>query len=138
MTADFAAIITQTVAEGRALAESLMTATITVRHKTGRTTQDEATGAEVPVMAVRFVSPAKFQSTGVLASSRVESGGREVVVDQMQVHYPVSKPQVEQDDEITCDTNPLDPRLEGRVFAVGDPMNKTYSTATRLNVREKA
>lgn len=137
MTADFAAIITQTVVEGRALAESLMTSTITVRYKTGRTAQNESTGAEVPVMAVRFESPAKFQSTGVLASSRVDAGGRDVVLDQMQIHYPVSMPQVEQDDEITCDSNPSDPRLVGRVFVVGDPMNKTYATATRLNVREK-
>lgn len=137
MTAEFAAQVAQTVTEGRALAESLMTATITVRYKTGRLAQNESNGKEEPVMAVRFTSPAKFQSTGTLASTRAESGGRDVVVDQLQVHYPVSKPQVEQDDEITCDANPSDPRLVGRVFMVGDPMNKTYATATRLNVREK-
>ncbi|VXC08580.1 DUF6093 family protein [Aeromicrobium sp. 9AM] len=137
MTADFAAQVAIGLSEGRALAESLMTASITVRYKTSRMTQDPVTGKEVPVMAVRFTSPAKFQTTGSLATSDVDSGGRRVAVDQLQIHYPVSKPQVEQDDEITCDTNPNDPRLEGRVFLVGDPMNKTYATATRLNVREK-
>jgi hypothetical protein len=123
--------------EFRAEAESLMTATITVRYKTGRMAQDETTGAEVPVLAVRFTSPAKFQTVASLATDDVDSGGQSIAIDRLQVHYPVTQPQVEQDDEITCDTNPTDPRLEGRIFVVGDPMNKTYATATRLNVKEK-
>lgn len=114
-----------------------MKATITVRYRTGRMGQDEETGAEAPVMAVRFTSRAKFQSVGSLTTNDVDTGGRRVAIDQLQVHYPVSMPQVEQDDEITCEENPPDPRLVGRVFVVGDPMNKTYATATRLNVKEK-
>lgn len=114
-----------------------MTATVTVRYKTGRMAQSESNGAEEPVMATRFTSPAKFQTTGTVATSDVDAGGRRIALDQLQIHLPVSSPQVHQDDEITCDANPSDPRLVGRVFMVGDPMNKTYATATRLNVKEK-
>lgn len=136
--ATFAAIVTQTVVEGRQLAESLMTDTFAVKYKTGATTQDEATGAEVPVYATEFTSPCKFQSN-TLSTDEVESGGRRVVVDQLQIHYPVGKPQVRQDAVIVCTAvgPKSDPRLVGRDFVVGAPMNKTYATATRLNVKDK-
>lgn len=137
MTADFAQAVAQTTFEGRALAESLMTATVVVRYATGRTAQNETTGKQEPVYADRFTSVAKFQ-TNSLATSDIESGARREVGETMQIHLPVTTPQVHADDVIVCLTNPTDPRMVGRRFIVGAPMNKTYATATRLNVKEEA
>lgn len=137
MTVDFAQLIGQATLEGRALAESLMTATVRVEHATGRTAQSESNGKQSPVYATRFESVAKFQ-TNSLATSDLESGGRREVVESLQIHLPVTAPQVHADDVIVCLTNPTDPRMVGRRFIVGAPMNKTYSTATRLNVKEEA
>lgn len=137
MTADFWSAVEQVTFEGRALAESLMTATVRVSYKTGQTSQNESSGKQEPVYATRFESPAKFQST-TLATSDVDVAGRREVIDQLQIHLPVSTAQVHQDDVIECLTNPSDPRLVGRKFLAGAPMNKTYATATRLNVKEMA
>lgn|GEM_PF-4771470 len=134
---DFGTTVVAFVPEARELAESLMTATVRVEYATGRTAQSESTGKQVPVYATRFESVAKFQ-TNSLATGDVESGGRREVTETLQVHLPVSSPQVLTDDVVVCLTNPTDPRLVGRRFVVGAPTNKTYATATRLNVKEEA
>lgn len=125
------------LADFRADAEAGMTATIRAYRQTGRIAQDDDTGIEQPEFhEVIAESIAKFQNVGNLSAVTADLGGRREVIDQMRVDLPVSAEQLLQDDIIECLTNPTDPRLEGRKFVVGAPMNKTYSTATRLNVKE--
>lgn len=124
------------IAQFRADAEAGMLSTVAVRYKTGRTAQNETTGAEEPIMALRFNSPAKFQTTGSLAANDVTTGGRREVIDEVRVDLPWNCGVVNQGDEIECLTSPQ-PRLVGRTFVVGAPLDKDFQTATRLNVKEK-
>jgi hypothetical protein len=125
------------VSAGRRAAESLMTDTCVVRYRTGRTGIDEDTNAEEPVYADRFTSPCRVRHVAAVEAGD-EVGGQRVVVDTTRIDLPVSSPQVEVDDviEITAVGPSSDPRLVGRKFVVGAPMNQTFSTATRLRVEE--
>lgn len=122
------------LADFRALAESLMTSTVRVSYKTGRTAQDEGTGAEAPVYATRFESAAKFQSTA-LETPDEDVAGRREVVDRIRVDLPWDCPKVHQDDVVECLTSPQS-RLVGRKFLVGGSFDKDFQTATRLSVKE--
>jgi len=138
MTVDFRLAVQQGLLEGRALAESLMTDTCAVRYQTGRTTPpDPVTNEETPVMATRFTSACRVRQVTTSAAD-VDVAGRREQVDQTRIDLPVSAPQVELDDEIeiTAVGTASDSRLVGRKFIVGPPMNQTFSTATRLRVRE--
>lgn len=131
--------LTQTQAaltEGRALAESLMTDTATVRYKTSQTVQN-ARGQEEAVYAVRFTSKCKLQSNNRQATDP-DVGGRRDPIDALEIHLPVSAGQVYEGDvvEITAVGSLSDVRSLGRKFVVASPMNKTYATATRLSVKE--
>ena len=131
MTADFAAQIAIGLSEGRALAESLMTATCRVLRKTGPSEQDETSGAEVAVYEVLFESKCKIQLTDSVLDG-VDAGGRQVVVYRVRIDLPVSSPQVAQYDVAEILTNPADTRVVGLTYLIQAPMNKTYATATRL------
>jgi hypothetical protein len=135
--AEFAATIAQTTTEARQLAESLMTDTCVVRYQTGRTAINTTTNVEAPVMATRFTSACRVRQI-VTTNADEEVGGRREALQETRIDLPVSSPQVFTDDEIeiTAVGAVSDPRLVGRTFIVGAPMNQTYSTATRLRVEE--
>lgn len=122
---------------GRRAAEALQVDTCIVRYKTGRTAINSTTNRETPVMATRFTSACRVRRI-VTTTGDVEVGGRREAPDQTRIDLPVSAPQVHVDDEIeiTAVGPSSDPRLVGRKFIVGPPMNQTYSTATRLRVEE--
>ena len=133
----FVEVLDQTLVDLRALAEARMKDTCTVSYKTGETTQDETTGATIAVYAVRFTSRCKAQAN-TLATGDADVGGGRTVVDRLQVHLPWDCPQSFPDDviEITAIAPTTTPRLLGRKFIVGAPMDKTDATATRLNVQD--
>lgn len=125
------------VARGRVAAERLMVDTCTVSTWTGRTAQNETTGAEAKVYEVDFTSPCKVQQRQ-LKPTEPEVGGRRVAIDEVEIHLPVSAGQVSEGQvvEITAVGAGSDSRLVGRKFVVSSPMNKTNATATRLRVKE--
>jgi hypothetical protein len=125
------------VARGRLAAERLMIDTCSVSYPTGATVWNEASGRDVPVYAVDFESPCQFQSTA-LVTEDADVGARREVVDKVTLKLPVTAPQVRTDALVECLTVGLisDPRLVGRKFLVGAPFNKTYATATRLELKE--
>jgi hypothetical protein len=134
----FASQVLVGLTEGRLLAESLMQDTCSVSTWTGRTVQNETTGAEDKVYAVDFTSPCKVQQRAADQVASPEVGGRRVAVDEVEIHLPVSAPQVSEGQviEITAVGAGSDARLVGRKFVVAAPMNKTHATATRLQVKE--
>ena len=111
-----------------------MTDTCTVSTKTGQTAQNESTGRKEDVYTLDFTSPCKVQQT-TRETSMPDVGGRRDAIDQVEIHLPVSSPQVTQGQVIEI-TASSDARLVGRKFLVASPMNKTYATATRLSVKE--
>lgn len=126
------------VARGRALAESLMVDTCTVSTWTGRTAQNETTGAETKVYSVAFTSRCKVQQRAQNQTSEPEVGGRRMAVDEVEIHLPVATTQVLEGQVVTITAvgSLSDSRLVGRKFVVSSPMNKTHATATRLTVKE--
>lgn len=132
---DFASQVDLGLAEGRALAESLMTDTCDVKTDTGTTVQNESTGKEETVYTVDFTSPCKVQQQRGRDTSEPDVGGRRDAIDEVEIHLPASAPQVAQGQVIEITTS-RDSRLVGRQFIISAPMNKTYATATRLSVKE--
>jgi hypothetical protein len=132
----FAAHVLAGLEQGRVLANALMTDTCTVSTWTGRTVQNETTGAESKVYAVDFTSACKVQRRQANQTTEPEVGGRRVAVDEVEVHLPVTAPQVVEGQVIEITVSASDPRLVGRKFVVSSPMNKTHATATRLSVKE--
>jgi len=135
---DFASQVALGLTEGRELAESLMTDTCTVSTWTGRTAQNETTGAEAKVYDLVFTSKCKVQQRATNQTSEPEVGGRRQAIDEVEIHMPVSAPQVVEGQviEVTAVGSLSDVRLLGRKFVVSAPSNKTHATATRLWVKE--
>ena len=129
--------IAGTVRRGRLAAERIMLDTIEVSYPTGATVKDTNTGREIPVYEVEFETICQFQ-TATLKSEDLTVAARREVVDRMVVKMPVDRPQVRTDALITCTATggPSDPRLVGRKFLVAGPHNKSYATATRLELKE--
>jgi hypothetical protein len=123
--------------QGRAIAESLMTDTVTVRYATGTTTIDETTGSETPVYATRFTSKCKIQ-TRALQARQEEVGGRTATTVTVELHLPVDSPATEPGDiaEITAVGALADVQLLGRKYRIVAPVAKSYATARRLDVEE--
>jgi hypothetical protein len=134
----FASQVAVGLTEGRQLAEALMTDTCTVSTWTGRSVQNETTGAQSKVYAVDFTSKCKVQRRSQNQTSEPEVGGRRLAVDEVEIHLPVSAEQVVEGQviEVTAVGAGSDARLVGRKFVVSSPMNKTHATATRLSVKE--
>lgn len=135
ISSGFEPIITQTVREGRELAESLMTATCVIRRATGDMTVDPATDADVPEYADLFTSVCKVQARNLQARQQ-EAGGRTATTVALQLHLPVSAAEVSVGDYAHVLTSPLDPELVGRTFTVVGPSAKSYATARRLEIEE--
>ena len=113
----------------------------TVYYKTGETTQDETTGKQLPVMAVRFVSKCKVQSRSRLGDSFVSSrqgGGREIVHVDIDIHLPVSAPAVSSDDQLVMTgIGPLsDTHLLNRRFRLVAATTKSYASSRRMPMLE--
>lgn len=124
------------LAQFRELAESLMTATIVVRRKTGATTTNPATDSDVPVWADVFTSACKVQDTEPLPVES-EVGARTVVTVRQRVDLPVGSPMVKPGDvgEITTAADPMDAHLVGMKFEFISASAASFKTAHRWPVR---
>ena len=122
------------VAHGRALAESLMLDTCTVKTPTGTTT-NSTTGVVTVTYTDVYAGRCKVQATSPTASNPVV-GGATFTVQRSEVHVPVGAftPAVGQ--VVTLTAVPLDVLLVGRVFRVVSLLHKSQATAYRLGVEE--
>lgn len=99
---------------GRAMAEELMVDVVEVEYQTGSAVQDETTGKELPIYAVRFTSAGRF------------------VGDEL--HIPAMGPVAWRGDRVRVTFAGVDPSLLGRKFyVIGDQMG-SHATARRYKV----
>lgn len=149
MTSDFAAIITQTVADGRALIQSLMTDTCTItRAGIGKGPFNEATGQYDPPPRTEVYGPStaphfgkcRLQIKSIVANASDNTAGdRRAIVQESELQLPVSGT----DDIAIGDTAEMltsvnDPALVERVYTIAARHQKSQATARRLRVEEVA
>ena len=127
----------------RAMAESLMTDSFTIRRATGGMTVDPETGVSSPVTVEVWSGHGKVQTAGGIASQVVSASGDSsnvggmVPVWSLYLHLPVSATGLEPGDLATCDAS-SDPDLVGRRYRlVNMQSEKTFATARRWNVQEQ-
>lgn len=112
-----------------------MTSRATIRRRTGRTTQDETNGREVPEWEVRHTSvPTRMSPGGQVAgkSRGVSVGGVEFEEASAQVHFPHWLVDLRDGDfiEVTSGEWP------GTVWRVREALKGDQSTARRVPVNE--
>lgn len=122
---------------GRRAAESRMTSRVEIRRKTGRTTQDETTGYEVPVWdTIHTDLSARFppERGGAGKSRTVDIGGAEVTLALREMHVPWATENLATGDYALVTAG----RSAGSVWRLveaGAPADQ--STAYRLDVVEE-
>lgn len=120
----------------RAEALGRMASTVTVRRKTGATTQDEGTGAEVPVWAdVYTAAPFRLggANQGSTGSRVIELPGGEAAVALRTGHFPHDHDDLADGDliEITAGEN------AGLVLRIVEATWQDQATARRVQVVEE-
>ena len=138
---DFAAVIDQTVTDGRELAESLMTATciITADGAGEPGEMDPETGQYPDIARVTiYEGKCRVQIPSDRSSTREGSAGdREVVTQEPELQLPVDGTElVATGHQAKILTNPRDEALVDRVFTVLGRHEKSQATARRLRVIE--
>lgn len=141
MTTDFAVSVLAALAEGRAIAESLMTDTCTItRAGTGGAGAfDTVTGLyATPSRTTIYTGKCRVQVKAVVATSANPDAGERLATNQ---EHELQLP-IEGTDTITVgdvahlDTAVSDSSLVGRVFTVTARHEKSQATARRLRVTE--
>lgn len=115
----------------RQQAEARMLSTCTVRRMTGRTTQNESTGEEVPVWDVIYAGPMRLGTSTGNSPTRTETiSGVEVQRALNTAHFPVSALSISDGDliDITAGEN------AGVVLRVVDAAWADQRTARRYPV----
>lgn len=125
------------IAAGRMAAEALMCDTGIMRRPTGRAVQDPVTDREVEILTDLFTGRCRIQASGMQAAT-AQAGARTTVTTRIQLHLPVSAPEVRVGDiwEVTAVGDLSDLQLLGSRFRVVAPVAKTFATARRLDVEE--
>lgn len=120
------------LARGRALAESLMVDTCTVRRITGQAT-DPNTGEVVNVYDPLYTGQkCRVQSRGNWGERKV-LGQAGIVELTIEVQLPVSVTGLQATtDEVVITASAHDADLVGRVFLLRDIVSKTHGTAHRF------
>jgi len=125
--------VDQTVADGRALAESLMTDTVTVTRTTGRILS-ESTGKYADVTVVVYTGAARVRPAGGDAAK--DAGERATLVRSYTLSLPMTVTGIEPDDVATVTASPLDAGMVGVRLRVVGQVHGTQVTARRLSVEE--
>lgn len=142
MTADFTAIITQTVADGRALIESLMTDTCTITR-----VDPDAPAPEMdpdtleypdPTRITVYTGKCRIQIKSVIATSTdSDAGERQATTQEFELQLPVDGTgSVSITDVAEMTAAALDDSLVGRKFTIVARHEKSQATARRLRVIE--
>lgn len=118
----------------REWAEDRMTSRVTFYRRTGRVTQDEATGLEVPVWEVVHTDlPCRFPPArgGASQSRTFDAGGVEVTLAVREIHVPYATTGLEDGDLALVTTG----RAVGTVWRLVDATPPAdQATAYRLDV----
>lgn len=120
---------------GRARAEARMTDACTSRRESG-VTYDDNTGATTPSYTALYAGPCRLHQPNARAS-RTSAGEASVLLQQPEVHLPVSASMLRPGDEITLTASATDPAAVGRVFIVREVPAGTQTTARRYGVTER-
>jgi hypothetical protein len=123
---------TSVLLRGRVAAEALMLDTVTIRRRTGEST-DGDTGVTTPVWTVVYSWKGKVQQRSTQGSNR-DVGEAERLASSLELHLPITATGPQSDDVATVDTSALDPQLVGKTFTVRGPAHKSFATARRLTV----
>lgn len=122
------------LARAQAAALSLMVDTVTVRRKTGESTNSE-TGVVTPTLSTIYTGVCKVQQRAGIARPAAV-GEAEVFVSRLEMHVPVSVTGIASDDLATVDTSAHDQDLVGRVFHVRELAHKSFASARRYSIVE--
>ena len=101
--------------------------TATVRRTTGRTTQDESTGLEVPVWAVVYSGPCRFVGG---ATRTVTIAGVEQQVETAEVHFPHDTTDLADGDLVEMTAG----EWSGTVLSIVEAVKGDQRTARRVPV----
>lgn len=127
------------LARGRALAESLMVDTCSIRRPSGWTTDDN-TGERVPAWTAIYAGKCKLQQTSTGGAAKGQEPGEDYQLHTaLELHIPISgdTPALRVGDEITITAATYDPQLAGQVFLVRDLLDKSIATARRVGVTRR-
>lgn len=127
-------MMTEALAAGRALAESLMVDTCIIDRPGGAVTDPE-TGAVTPSYTPVYIGRCKIQQTMAQASSP-EAGGAVFNVQTSRVDLPVGVGPVETGDRVRLPVATSNPALAGNTYRVRELFEKSWQTAQRIPVEE--
>lgn len=111
----------------------------TLKRPTGRMTQDETTGAELPEYEVIKANVrCRVKVTDGLTARSSDAGGRTAVEVTRQLSISVREPETLPNDvaEMTSIHSTSDPTLAGATLVLAGPAPGSQTTARRLQVRE--
>lgn len=124
------------LALGRAAAEVGMTDACTTRRKAAGTTYDDATGNTTPTWTAVYSGPCRMKQPAAQANNS-NVGEAAVLLQQPEVHLPMSAALHRPGDEITITASVNDPASVGRVFLVRAVPAHSAATARRYGVTER-
>jgi hypothetical protein len=117
------------------MAEQGMTDACTTRRNTG-TTYDDATGNTTPTWTAVYSGPCRMRQPRAEANSS-QVGEAAVLLQQPELHLPMSAALHRPGDEITITASINDPASVGRVFIVRAVPAHSNATARRYGVVER-
>ena len=123
------------LARGRAAAEARMVDTCTARRVTGETVDDN-TGDVTPTLTSVYAGRCRMKQPNASATA-AEVGEAAVLLQQPEVHLPMSAAVLRPGDEITLTASVHDPGSVGRVFIVRAVPAQSAATARRYGVTER-
>lgn len=135
--AQFASDLTRGAGELRAYAEARMVSRVTVRRKTGKSVQDEATGEQVPEWLVVHAGLSfrlDGSSTGDGGSHAVTVGGVEYEQATAVGHFPALSADLEDGDFVDVTSG----EWSGAVFSIVAAIRADQKTARRVPIAEES
>jgi Family of unknown function (DUF6093) len=127
--------LTSVLGAGRPAAEARMTDACSSRRQAG-TTHDDATGETVPTWTAVYSGPCRVKQSSAQASTST-AGEAEVLLQQPELHLPISAAMHRPGDEVTITASATDPALVGRVFRIRAVPAHSQATARRYGVTER-
>jgi hypothetical protein len=128
--------LTSSLARGRTAAEARMTDACTSRRKDGPPVYDDETGNTTPAWTAVYSGPCRMKQPNARASSSIV-GEAEVLLQQPELHLPMSASMLRPGDEVTITASASDPLLVGRVFIVRAVPAHSQASARRYGVTER-
>lgn len=126
------------LARGRAAAEARMTDACTIRRGSG-TVYDDTTGTTTPTWTDLYAGACRLKqpSSGSNSVGGTTVGEAQVLLQQPELHLPISADLLRPGDEVTITGSATDPALPGRVFHIRAVPAHSQATARRYGVTER-